>query len=560
MCSTKGCKSGLFQPNALFEIVGTMAEKLEIPLINGGEPLSISMQPGQSLFVLGANGSGKSSLLSLFTRSLEAKALRISAHRQMWFDGDTINVSAVERSNVRTNVASYDRNPISRIRDPWGTQRPNVIIFDLMEAENARARAIAFAMDEGKEQLAKDLSRKLGPIKKINDLFRVANLPVQLKMDSSAQVLALRGDGTPFSVSRLSDGERNALIIAAEVLTAQQGTVLIIDEPERHLHRSISAPLLSGLFAERPDCIFVISSHDISLASEYSDSKMLLLRNCAYSEENVRWDANLLPPNENIDDQLRVEILGARKKVLFVEGEPQSLDKGLYSLIFPDVSVIAKGPSRNVQQAVSAIRASYSLHWLCPFGLIDNDNRNEQEIAELQSQFIYALPHHSVESIYYHTDVQFRVAQRAGALTGENATHLLSEARGAALDALRDHGQRLSERAILLKLRSQVMQQLPRSQDIQAGQLVAISIDTGAEVAAELSTFESLINGNNLEELMRRYPVRETAALGNIAKELGFQNRSQYESAVRKLLIDDPSALTFVRTMFGDLPGTIGST
>jgi ABC-type cobalamin/Fe3+-siderophores transport system ATPase subunit len=536
-----------------------MSEKLEIPLINGGEPLSVSMQPGQSLFVLGANGSGKSSLLSLFTRNLGAKALRISAHRQMWFDGDVINVSAVERSNVRTNVANWDRDPVSRIRDPWGQQRPNVIIFDLMDTENVRARAIASAMDEGKEQLAKELSKKSGPIKKINDLFRVANLPVQLKLDPSAQVQASRGDSAPFSVSRLSDGERNALIIASEVLTAQPSTVLVIDEPERHLHRSISAPLLNGLFAERPDCIFVISSHDISLASEYPDSKMLLLRDCRYSEENVRWDANLLPPNENIDDQLRVEILGARKKVLFVEGEAQSLDKGLYSLIFPDVSVIAKGASRNVQQAVSAIRASYSLHWLCPFGLIDNDNRNEQEIAELKSQFIYALPHHSVESIYYHTEVQSRVAERAGALTGENATQLLSAARGAALGAIKDHGQRLSERAILLKLRSQVMQQLPRSQDIRAGQPVTICIDTGAEVAAELSTFGSLINGKNLEELMRRYPVRETAALGNIAKELGFQDRSQYESAVRKLLIDDPSALALVRSMFGDLPSAIGS-
>ena len=102
----------------LFETVGIMSEKFEIPLINGGEPLSVSMQQGQSLFVLGANGSGKSSLLSLFTRNLGAKALRISAHRQMWFDGDVINVSAVERSNVRTSVANWDRDPVSRIRDP----------------------------------------------------------------------------------------------------------------------------------------------------------------------------------------------------------------------------------------------------------------------------------------------------------------------------------------------------------------------------------------------------------------------------------------------------------
>jgi hypothetical protein len=125
------------------------------------------------------------------------------------------------------------------------------------------------------------------------------------------------------------------------------------------------------------------------------------------------------------------------------------------------------------------------------------------------------------------------------------------------LDALKGHGKRLSERAILLQLRSEVMRHLPRSQDIQAGQPVEICIDTGAAVAAELTRFETLLNGKDLEGLIRRYPVRETAALGSIAKELGFQTRSQYEAAVRKLLIDDPAALSFVRQMFGDLSGNI---
>lgn len=536
-----------------------MPEKFEIPLISGGAPLTVQMQPGHSLFVLGTNGSGKSSLLSLFAKALGQKARRITAHRQMWFDQDVISVSAVDRSTVRTNSSHFDQDPIARIRDPWGMQRPNVAMFDLMDAENIRARTIASAVDDGNEQNAKALSKKAGPLKKINDLFKIANLPIQLRLDPAAQVRASRGNGPPFSVSRLSDGERNSLIIAAEVLTAPPDTVLLIDEPERHLHRSISAPLLNGLFAERPDCIFVISSHDISLASEYPDSKMLLLRDCVYSGDNVSWDANLLPPNDGIDDQLRGEILGARKKVLFVEGESQSLDKSLYSLIFPNVSVIAKGASRGVLQAVSAIRAAYSLHWLCPFGLIDNDNRNEQEIATLKLQFVYALPHHSVESIYYNTEIQSLVAERAVALTGGDPLQLLSAARSAAFDAIKGHGQRLSERAILLKLRSQVMQQLPRSQDIKSGQPVAITIDTSAEVAAELLMFDSLVDSSNLEEIMRRYPVRETAALGGIAKELGFQTRLQYESAVRKLLIDDPPALAMVRNLFGDLPAAIGS-
>lgn len=38
-----------------------------------------------------------------------------------------------------------------------------------------------------------------------------------------------------------------------------------------------------------------------------------------------------------------------------------------------------------------------------------------------------------------------------------------------------------------------------------------------------------------------------------ISKQLGFTGRDQYESAVKKLLIDDEEALKFVRSLFGTL-------
>jgi ABC-type cobalamin/Fe3+-siderophores transport system ATPase subunit len=535
----------------------TMAINFDVPLISGGS-LQFGLEDGEAVFILGANGTGKSSLLYQFVRQHGMRAHRIAAHRQMWFEGDVINVSAVQRSQIRENTGGFDQDPISRIRDPWSTHRPNIVVFDLIDSENGRAREIAAAMDKRDVEKATALAKLAGPLQKINDLFRIANLPIRLELAEGSQVRASRQGGPAFSISRLSDGERNALLIASDVLTAKPGTILMIDEPERHLHRSISSPLLNGLFAQRPDCFFVICSHDIALALEYPDSKMLLLRDCSY-EGNVSWDANLLPPNETIDDQLRLDILGARKKVLFVEGEPQSLDKALYGLVFPNVSVIAKGPSRNVQQAVSAIGASYDLHWLCPFGLIDNDNRTSEQIASLKSNFVYSLPHHSVESIYYHVEIQSRVARRTGALTGDDALMLLSSARAAAFNSLAGQGQRLSERAILLNLRRQVMQQLPSSEDIEAGNPVNISIDTGAAVAAELSTFERLMTTSNLEELIKRYPLRETGAFSSIAKALGFQSRSQYENAVRKLLIDDADALDFVRTLFADLPSDMAA-
>ena len=50
-------------------------------------------------------------------------------------------------------------------------------------------------------------------------------------------------------------------IIAAEVLTAKPDTLVLLDEPERHLHRSIISPLLNSLISKRRDCSFIVSTH-----------------------------------------------------------------------------------------------------------------------------------------------------------------------------------------------------------------------------------------------------------------------------------------------------------
>ena len=57
---------------------------LVIPKLSG-DPLSISVDVGQQVFVVGPNGSGKSALIQHGVTSLGAQNVRrISAHRQTW--------------------------------------------------------------------------------------------------------------------------------------------------------------------------------------------------------------------------------------------------------------------------------------------------------------------------------------------------------------------------------------------------------------------------------------------------------------------------------------------
>lgn len=532
----------------------TMSFDLTTPLTDGTS-LPITLEVGEVLFVLGANGVGKSSLIQRLYKTNFGHALRISAHRQTWFSTNTNTLSSHNKNETQSSILKSDRNEASRWKDDYGSHRATITIFDLLDAENIRARQIASAVDARDIELAKELSKKEAPLKRINYLLKLSNIPIEITASANDEIVASKNSGASYSIAELSDGERNALLISANVLTASAGTIFFIDEPERHLHRSIISPLLTLLSAERPDCAFVISTHDVSLPLDNSTARTLLVRNCSYSGSNVTgWDADLLPSDAIIEDDLKRDILGGRRRLLFVEGnDDTSLDKPLYSLVFPQVSVIAKRTCRDVEHAVAGIRDASDLHWVQAFGIVDNDRRTADSILALARKGVYALEAFSVESIYYHPEIQQRLALRHSKVTGADPDKLAVQARDAAITAVLPHSARLSERTVEAFLREELMGKLPKRQDIAAAQPIQVTIDIPAAVERERNLFQEACERKDLSYIVARYPIRETPALRQIVLKLGFQGETQYEDAVRKLLIDEPDALEFVRSLFGSL-------
>jgi ABC-type lipoprotein export system ATPase subunit len=534
---------------------------LSVPQPNGAK-LDIPIDPGEMLFVLGANGTGKSGLMHRFYAEYTETARRMSAHRQTWFPSGANTLSAQARLDTGTNIRGADVQERARWTDDYAPQRPAVAVYDLIDAENVRARAIAAAVDGKNIDLAKILSKKDAPLKTINELLRLSNIPIKIGIQSNGEVVASKSGSKPYNIDRLSDGERNALLVAAEVLTVPSNTLILIDEPERHLHRAIVSPLLNLLFAERPDCAFVISTHEVMLPVDNPGARTLLVRACNYNDAGTiaNWETDVVPPGADVGDDLRKDILGARRRVLFVEGADTSLDEPLYSLVFPEISLIAKSGCHEVSRAVSGIRDAGDLHWVRPFGIIDNDGRSENKRQELKKKGIYALRVFAVESIYYHPVILEKIATRQEDITGTSTAERLENAKKAAFAAVEKHVQRLSERVVEKAIREDVQQKLPSQSEIALGAPITISIDVAAKVDAEKTVLENALKKSDLGEIISRYPVRETPALTEIAKKLGFKNREEYEAAVRKLLIENDDALKFVRSLFGSLPADVAAT
>ncbi len=518
-----------------------------------GEPTNVPLDVGESLFLLGANGTGKSSLMFPIFTANGANAQRITAHRQTWFSTGAIQLSQADRQTTGNHMRGFDTNAPSRWKDDYGGARTNIALFDLVEAENTRARSIATAVDDKNIVLAEQLSKEDAPLRVISEILQSSNISIKISVENNS-VVASKAGSDSYSIAELSDGERNALLLATEVLTVKSGTLILIDEPERHLHRSIISPLLTNLFSRRSDCAFIVSTHEVALPIDNPGSKILLVRGCTYvNGAPTAWDVDLLAEANEIDDSLRREILGSRRKVLYIEGAQTSLDEPLYSILFPLVSVIPKAGCREVISAVNGIRGEENLHWVKAFGVIDKDQRQPDEIDALAKKGIYALSVFSVESIYYHPEIQQRVAERQAALTGADANQLVGEALAAAIKAISQNAKHLAERVAENVLRQSVMERLPNREDIRKGEPIELRLEVADSVGKELDRLDQLCRASDLQELLQIYPIRETSALAQIAKHLGFQGQKQYEAAVRKLVMDDEEMLGLVRKFFGPL-------
>ena len=144
-------------------------------------------------------------------------------------------------------------------------------------------------------------------------------------------------------------------------------------------------------------------------------------------------------------------------------------------------------------------------------------------------------------------------------MTGGDASSLILKASERALASFGPHVQRLSERVVEAKIRANLMSQLPKRRDIATALPINITLDVPEIVSEEKATLEAAIARGDLGFIVARYPVRESPALGLIAETLGFQSRTQYESAVRQLLIDSADAILFIRRLFGTLSDDIAA-
>lgn len=384
--------------------------KISLPKKNEG---NVEINTTNSLLFLGANGSGKTRLGSWieFDSPHKDKVHRISAQKSLTMPDSTTPTALdlAETDFLYGNPTSGQKNK-SIYR--WGNkpavsflndfQKLMVYLFSDHTEESAKYLQAAKAT----QQRVEPPTTKLDLVKQVWDEILphreliIGGLSIETKVTGVS--------GAKYKSSEMSDGERVTFYLAGQCLSAPENAIIIIDEPELHLHKSIQEPLWSKLEKLRSDCLFIYLTHDVDFAAAKESSKKVWLK----SYDGTSWEWEELQPANDFPEDLLLEILGSRKPIVFVEGINGSFDFALYTAVLPGFLVIPRGSCTQVIQSVKALKSNSQMHHLEVFGIIDRDRRVPAEISNLEQDSIYVLNVAEVENLFCTKEVLEIVSNR----------------------------------------------------------------------------------------------------------------------------------------------------
>lgn len=235
-----------------------------------------------------------------------------------------------------------------------------------------------------------------------------------------------------YNGSELSDGERVIFYLIGEALCAPKNALIIFDEPEMHIHKSLIKKLFDLIEKEREDCAFIYLTHDIDFAFSREDAVKIWTK--SYNG-NDTWDYEILEKVSPIPEQLYLEILGSRRPIIFLEGEDSSIDYKIYEYIYTDYTLKPLGSCEKVIQSVKAFNDQSSFHHIKSFGIIDRDTRSNNEVKNLNKKGIWVLNVAEAENLFLLENVVKSIA----AHMGKNSEEVFKQVKSNVLQSFKKH-------------------------------------------------------------------------------------------------------------------------
>jgi hypothetical protein len=385
---------------------------IELPT-KKGQPNTKPTIDFEQLVIIGANGAGKTRFGSDIETRYLVNTHRISAQKSLTFPKE-VSPKSKKRAEIEFLYGYYYENsPEQTSIDNKGSHRWNRN-FNTFLLDDYEKLLVLLHTEEYEESLNYKEGRTSKPTTKLDKVQKIWELVLpHRKLHKSAGVIqAYPSDQevSKYNASEMSDGERVIFYLAGEVICAPQNSIIIIDEPEMHIHSSLIKPFFDLIEAERPDCSLIYLTHNIDFAFTRQNAKKIW----AKSYENNVWDYEILDENLPIPEQLYLDVLGSRKPIVFLEGDNSSIDYELYEQVYNDKTLKPVGSCDKVVQVVKAFRAEQGFHHIDSFGIIDRDRRQHQDIVALNRNGVWVLDVAEAENLLLIESIVKEVAGHMG--------------------------------------------------------------------------------------------------------------------------------------------------
>lgn len=363
----------------------------------------------ENTVVVGANGCGKTTLANTLQKSLNVKdGIVIPAQKLLiipTFSSTPNYAATAETYNQYQRTILDDKQTFNASKEddiPWGTTQQygsefKKVLATLYSERMAKRNKFCDAYERGEELTRQQLQSALDVVINIWN-FLIEHRTLQCD-DSNNLVLTGDGVNGSYPAFQMGDGERIILYLVGRVLLAPERALIIIDEPEMYLHKTIVDKLWNKLEWERRDCVFLYLTHDLQFAAS-RDAKKCWIRSFEYPS---KWNIEEIQDNV-IPEELLLKLLGSRKKILFCEGKRNSLDSKIFELLFEDYTIT---PVETCKDVINFTKAFNKIPNTVAkaYGIIDRDFHSEDQLEKLKQQNVFSYGVAEIENLFLLPDV-----------------------------------------------------------------------------------------------------------------------------------------------------------
>lgn len=493
-----------------------------------------------SVIIIGANGSGKSKLGAWIEQQDFENVHRIGAQRNLNFR-ESVSLKSYEDAEDSvfwgtTEDTIFKKNKSRRWNSGKGYTTTMMGDFDdvlsaLIAITNLKKDSFFKACRDAESSGANIPHTPVTDLDKLQEIWNEIFSQRQLEYSDTkfSAILQKDDDIIKYPSPQMSDGERAVLYLASQVLCVPENKILIIDEPEVHLHRSIMNRLWRTLEKHRPDCLFIYITHDTQFASSHSNADKFWVKE--YDGQN--WLIEKIDKTD-LPEELLLDILGSRRNVLFVEGEKNSYDTQLYSILYPNYYVIACGGCSQVIARTKAFKDSPALHHCSVYGIIDRDYRSDYEIEKYKESSIFTIDVAEVENLFLVEELIRLMAVHMG----KDPDVVFSEVKKFVIQQ-RFAGQIQKQvcQSVIAHLKYQLSsaELSKKSEEDAKNSLdnVIASLDYDKTKAEQESKFRGALDSDEYKRVLKVF--NEKAIVTSIGHYLGIENK-QYCNTVLALL------------------------